>query len=122
MNPDGSPFNIVADSSFEAANVMTIPRSMTAVTTAAESRDPENPAAPVKNTADSVMMNGNFPLQGTNAFVNIAISRSRLESIIRQPTIPAALQPNPIAMVRACFPQALHFWNGLSRLNATRGR
>ena len=29
------------------------------------------------------------------------------ESMIRQPTTPAALQPKPMHMVRACLPQAL---------------
>ena len=35
--------------------------------------------------------------------------------MIRQPVTPAALQPKPIAMVRACFPQALQHWKGRSR-------
>lgn len=38
------------------------------------------------------------PLQGTKLFVKIAIKRSLGESIIRQPTIPAALHPNPMQM------------------------
>ena len=43
--------------------------------------------------------------------VIIAINLSRGESIIRHPTIPAALHPNPIHIVKACLPQALHFLN-----------
>ncbi|CCY17455.1 resolvase domain protein [Eubacterium sp. CAG:786] len=116
MKPEGSPRSIVAERNFDAAKVIVTPNSITAVTTAAETTEPPNPPAPAKKTAVSVMMNGNFPLQGTNALVSIAMSRSRLLSIMRQPTIPAALQPKPIAIVSACFPQALHFWNGLSRL------
>jgi hypothetical protein len=40
-----------------------------------------------------VGQNGDEPLRG--------------ESMIRQPTTPAALQPKPMHMVRACLPQAL---------------
>lgn len=40
-----------------------------------------------------VGQNGDEPLRG--------------ESVIRQPTTPAALQPKPMHMVRACLPQAL---------------
>ena len=65
---------------------------------------------------------GNLPLQGTKLFVKMATSRSRGESIIRHPVMPAALQPNPMHMVSACLPQPQHFWNTLSMLNATRGR
>ena len=50
---------------------------------------------------------GNRPLQGTKLLVRMAMSRSRGESMIRQPTTPAALQPKPMHMVRACLPQAL---------------
>ena len=50
------------------------------------------------------------PLQGTKTLVSTAISRSRGESMIRAPTIPAALQPKPMHMVSACLPQALAFW------------
>jgi hypothetical protein len=41
---------------------------------------------------------GNLPLQGTKLFVIIAIKRSLGESMIRQPTIPAALHPKPMHM------------------------
>ena len=47
---------------------------------------------------------GNRPLQGTKLLVNMAINLSRGESIILQPIIPAALQPNPIHIVRHCLP------------------
>lgn len=52
---------------------------------------------------------GNRPLQGTKLFVMVAISRSLGESIILQAITPAALQPKPIHMVRACFPWAWAF-------------
>lgn len=48
--------------------------------------------------------NGNLPLHGTNAFVIIDINFSLGESIILQPITPAALQPNPMHIVSACFP------------------
>lgn len=41
---------------------------------------------------------GNRPLQGTKLLVIVAMSLSRGESIMRQPTTPAALQPNPMQM------------------------
>ena len=40
----------------------------------------------------------NRPLQGTKLLVIMAIRRSRGESMMRQPTIPAALQPKPMHM------------------------
>ena len=67
-------------------------------------------------------MAGNRPLQGTKLLVKDATSRSRGESIIRQPVTPTALQPNPMHMVRACLPQAPAFWKQWSRVKATRGR
>ena len=57
---------------------------------------------------------GNLPLQGTRLFVIIASSFSLFESIILQPTTPAALHPKPIHIVSACFPQLWHFLKGLS--------
>ena len=68
-----------------------------------------------------VISKGNLPLQGTKQFVRIAISRSLGESIIRQPIIPAALQPRPIHIVRDCLPQALHFLKQRSKQKAILG-
>ena len=62
----------------------------------------------------------NRPLHGTKELLIIAINRSLGESMIRQPTMPAALHPNPIHIVNACFPQACAFLKYLSKLNATR--
>ena len=77
---------------------------------------------PIKNMVIMAIKVGNRPLQVTKLLVSMARSRSRFESIIRQPTIAAALHPNPIHIVSACFPHALHFLNGLSKLYALRGR
>ena len=65
---------------------------------------------------------GNLPLQGIKTFVSMAMSRSLGESIILHPVTPAALHPSPIAMVRACLPQALALLKNLSRLKAALGR
>jgi hypothetical protein len=73
----------------------------------------------------SVMMDsmvGKRPLQGTKLLVMMAISRSLGESIILHPVTPAALQPKPMHMVSACFPQAEQLWKHRSRLKATLGR
>ena len=83
---------------------------------------PRPPAAPTKNMVIREMSIGRRPLQGTKLLVSMAIRRSRGESIIRQPTTPAALQPKPIHVVSACFPQAPQLWKHLSRLKATLGR
>lgn len=44
------------------------------------------------------------------------------ESIILEPITPAALQPNPIHMVNACFPELQHLQKHLSKLKAILGR
>ncbi len=69
-----------------------------------------------------VIKNGYLPLQGTKLLVKIAINRSRGESIIRHPTQPAALQPNPMHMVIICLPEVQAFLKKLSKLKAIRGR
>lgn len=68
---------------------------------AARNEEPP-PEAPIKNIVITEISMGNLPLQGTKLFVSIASSRSRGESIMRQPTAPAALQPKPIQMYE-CF-------------------
>ena len=65
--------------------------------------------------------NGNLPLQGIKLFVKIEINFSLGESIILHPTTPAALQPSPMHMVNACFPELHAFLKYLSKLNAIRG-
>ena len=96
---------------------MAIPERMNKVSSRALAAEESRPwLFPDKNSRIKVIKRGRRPLQGTKLFVIMAISRSLGESIIRQPVIPAALQPNPIAMVRACFPQALQRWKGRSKL------
>lgn len=91
---------MVFDNSFVTANVMAIPRSITAVSISAESTELKMPlAVPIKNIVSIEIIVGNLPLQGTKLFVSIASSLSRGESMIRHPTTPAALHPNPIHML-----------------------
>ena len=77
--------------------------------------------APIK-IIDIVIRNGNLPLHGTKLFVIIDKSFSLGESIILHPTTPAALHPNPIHIVNACFPEEQHFLKQLSKLNAILGK
>ena len=77
---------------------------------------------PPINIVEIVIKNGNLPLHGTKAFVSIEISFSRGESIILQPVTPQLLQPNPIHIVNACFPELPAFLKNLSKLNAIRGK
>ena len=65
---------------------------------------------------------GQRPLHREKLLVMIATSRSRGLSITRVATTPAALQPKPMHIVRACLPWAPARRNIASRLNATRGR
>ena len=83
----------VADSRREAASVKaTLP-----ATTAVNSSAP--PAAlPAKKAEHSKISSGKRPLHGAKALVSMAISRSRGESMMRQPVTPQALHPNPMHM------------------------
>ncbi|MNY69145.1 hypothetical protein D3C86_2070380 [compost metagenome] len=74
------------------------------------------------NSEDSRISVGQRPLHGTKLLVRMASIRSRGDSIIRVERIAAALQPNPIDMVRACLPCPPDFLNRRSMLKATRGR
>ncbi len=79
---------------------MLTPSRIKPVSSRAEAAEPVMPeAVPVKNIALRVISRGKRPLHGTRLLVSIAISRSRGESTIRQPTTPAALQPKPIHIV-----------------------
>src|SRR5690606_9226510 len=69
-----------------------------------------------------IIRRGKRPLQGTKLLVIMAISFSLGESMIRAEITPAALQPKPMLMVRACFPWVPALLNRLSRLKATRGK
>ena len=63
-----------------------------------------------------------FRLQGTKLLVSIAINLSLGESIILVPTTPAALHPNPIHIVSACFPDVQAFLKKPSKLKAILGK
>jgi len=65
---------------------------------------------------------GQRPLHSEKLFVMIAMRRSRSLSMMRVETTPAALQPKPMLIVRACLPWAPLRRKSSSRLNATRGR
>ena len=54
--------------------------------------------------------------------VSIAINFSLGEPIIRHPTTPAALQPNPMHMVNACFPEEHTVLKSESKLKAILGK
>lgn len=82
----------------------------------------EKAEAPAKNMVITAIRAGKRPLQGTKALVTVAIIRSRGDEIMRQPVTPAALQPKPMHIVRACLPQVPAFLKGLSRLNAILGK
>ena len=75
-------------------NVIKIPSKITSKTVKVDKIDAPKPIPnpPIKIVA-IVIKKGNLPLHGTNAFVSIAISFSRGEFMILQPTTPAALHP-----------------------------
>ena len=101
---DGTPFKIVFDNILDIKSVMPIPSNTTSITIIVAPIDENLPMLPAKNIVAIVIKNGNRPLHGTNAFVNIEINLSLGESMILQPVTPAALHPNPIHIVKACFP------------------
>ena len=116
MKEEGIPFSTVADKRRVAMKVSPTPSNITPVSSRAERTEaPSPPAVPTKNMVRMAIRVGKRPLQGTKLLVSTASSRSRGESMIRQPTTPAALQPKPMAVVRACFPQAPQERKGLSR-------
>ena len=102
---------------------MVAPRTITDIKSSVDNIDFTGPKkALVKNMVIIAIRVGNLPLQGTKLLVSMAISLSLGESIILQPIIPAALQPKPIHIVKACFPQAQLFLKKLSKLKAILGR
>ena len=105
---------------------MRIPMKITPVRSKARKKElipvPGWGRIPVKNNVRMAMIVGNRPLHGTRLLVRIAISRSLGESMILHPVTPATLHPNPIIMVKACFPQAWHLAKQQSKLNASLGR
>ncbi|SRR5690554_7393694 len=114
---------MVLDRPQETSRVMMIPMRTKATTTAAASRELYVALRELFiKILDKIIRIGKRPLQGTKLLVMIAISFSLGESMIRAEITPAALQPNPMLMVRACLPWEPALLNKLSRLKATRGR
>lgn len=106
VNEDGVPFNRVLDKMLEAINVAIIAKVIRNTKMKVDKADAPNPPAnPAKNIVITAIKAGNLPLHGIKLFVMIAMSCSLGELIILHPVTPAALQPNPIHMVSACFPQ-----------------
>ena len=104
VKDEGIPLRIVRDSSLEISKVVATPRTMAPRTNRAAVAEPTSPAdAAVKMDARAMIV-GKRPLHGTKLLVMMAIRRSLGESIILQAVTPAALQPNPIHIVRACLP------------------
>ena len=120
---EGTPFKIVLDKILETTRVIKIPKRITQITAIVDIIEPAKPLMlPAIKILAIAIKNGNLPLQGTNAFVIIAINLSLGESIILQPTTPAALQPKPIHIVIICFPVQQHFLKKPSILNAILGK
>ena len=107
VNDDGTPFKIVLDNINDTINVIIIPSKIIPVRIMALIND-EYLLVTIKNILIIAIRIGNLPLHGTKLLVRIAISLSLGESMILHPVTPAALHPNPIHIVSACFPQALH--------------
>ena len=117
MKEEGCPLRMVLERSQDTRKVIRMPNRIRRVRRKAALKVLPGPeAAPMKNMAIRAVRVGNLPLQGTKLLVRTAISRSLGESMMRQPVTPAALQPKPIIMVRACLPQARQAWKGRSRL------
>ena len=117
VKEDGIPFSSVLDNSLVMTKVIAIPNTITAVSrTADRTEESAPPAVPTKNMVNIAISVGNLPLHGTKLLVRIASRRSLGESMIRQPMTPAALQPKPMHIQSACFPQAQQRLKDLSRL------
>ena len=101
----------------DTANVKSTDRIIEAASISAEVMPP----LPAKNSVMTAMSRGNLPLQGTKQLVRIAISLSLLPGMMRQPVTPTALQPSPMHIVSACFPQLPQQAKQRSRLKASLG-
>ena len=123
INDDGIPFKIVLDNILDINKVINTEKHITNTNSNELSNEEVKVLFnPTKNMVIIAIIIGNLPLHGTKELVRIAINLSLFESIIRHPVTPTALQPNPIHIVRACLPQALHFLKNLSKLKAILGR
>ena len=105
MNVETSPFKTVLDRPQDTKNINAIPKMAIPTTESREARleKPAGTAAPMKIVAIRIWV-GQRPLHKEKLFVIIAINLSLGLSMILVATTPAALQPNPILMVKACFP------------------
>lgn len=98
-NDEGIPFNIVLDSILDIISVIMTDSAIKENRIIVDFIDED-----AKNIVISVIIVGNLPLHGMKLLVSIAISLSLFESIILAPTTPQALHPNPIHIVKDCFP------------------
>ena len=93
------PFRIVLDRSRDDSSVARTPRRIKPVRTAAVTKDARNPPLfapiPIKNRVISMMRVGETSVTWNHGVGQDGNRLSRGESIIRQPTTPAALQPSP---------------------------
>ncbi|SFR93536.1 hypothetical protein SAMN05661086_02589 [Anaeromicropila populeti] len=99
VKEEGTPFSNVLDSNKDIRNVIIMPSRITKVRSIAESSLPPGRGRnPIKNMVIIAIIAGKRPLHGIKLLVRMAMSRSRLESIMRQPITPAALHPSPMHM------------------------
>jgi hypothetical protein len=105
LNVDTSPFKTVLDKAHDVKNIKPIPKTAIPMTEnkAAKLEKDEGTTAPIKMVAIKICV-GHRPLQSEKLLVIIAMRRSLGLSIILVATTPAALQPKPILMVKACLP------------------
>jgi hypothetical protein len=114
---------MLLERSHDTRNMKKTPKRATVTTAAAERRPPRWAGASVpRNTEAMRICVGHLPLQREKLLVMMAMRRSLGLSMIRVATTPAALQPKPMHMVKACFPWAPAVRKSESRLKATRGR
>ena len=101
VKKDGSPFKIVIDKIFDVKRVIKSPKIISIDKYIAQIKlfKTEFELNPTKNIVMSAISVGKRPLHGVKLLVNIAIILSRGESMILQPTTPAALHPKPIHVI-----------------------
>ena len=117
INDEGNPLRTVLERIFDVRSVIAIDNIINPVKNIVDIKEDD-----VKNIDINVIKIGNLPLHGTKLFVKIAINLSLVESIILVPITPHALHPNPIHIVKDCFPWAQDLLNNLSILNASLGK
>lgn len=118
----GIPFSNVFDRKRDESITAATEAAIAALSrSAAKKSEPATAGTPIANIVIMLMIVGNFPLQGIIDAVIIAISRSRLLSIIIAPVIPQALQPRLIHRHKACLPQAPAFLNCFVKIERYSG-